>query len=63
MRLLLRGGFIIALMGRDDKPEGDSGGELAMAPVEVVVVATKWGVVVAGSAGKGGGWWLVGEYV
>jgi hypothetical protein len=31
IRLLLLGGFIIALIGRCSKPEGDSGGELAMA--------------------------------
>jgi hypothetical protein len=31
IRLLLLGGFIIALMGRCGKPDGDSGGELAMA--------------------------------
>jgi hypothetical protein len=44
MRLLLRGGFIIALIGLCGRPDGDSGGELAMAPW-IFFVATKWVVI------------------
>jgi hypothetical protein len=44
MRLLLRGGFITALIGLCGKPDGDSGGELAMAPW-IFFVATKWVVI------------------
>ena len=41
MRLLLLKGFIIALIGLCVKPDGDPGGELAMAQL-IFVVATKW---------------------
>lgn len=41
MRLLLLGAFIMALIGLWDRPEGDAGGELAIARL-VFVIATKY---------------------
>ena len=41
IRLVVLGGRIIALTGRGGMPEGDPGGELAIALIESFV-ATKW---------------------
>jgi hypothetical protein len=48
MRLLLLGGFITALIGLCGKPDGDPGGELAMAQLRFLVATKR--VALAGIA-------------